>query len=87
MTKILIAGFLHETNTFSPKPTTLHDFEQTLGYPCLILDEDMFKVLDGRNLPSSGFMHQANQTGHELIPIIWCSAPPFGIIQNDIYFF
>jgi microcystin degradation protein MlrC len=43
MAKILMAGFLHETKTFSPKPTTLHKFEQALGYPGLILGEDMFK--------------------------------------------
>jgi microcystin degradation protein MlrC len=85
MAKILIAGFLHETNTFSAKPTTFVDFEQTLGYPGLILKEAMLTALNGRNLPSSGFIQQAKQHSQELVPVVWCSAPPYGIVSDDAF--
>ncbi len=40
LTRIAIAGFLHETNTFSPIPTTLNDFNNHSGPYAGYLDKE-----------------------------------------------
>lgn len=85
MAKILIAGFLHETNTFCPNPTHFQDFEQPDAYPGLTLGEDILQVFRHNNIVLTGFIEEAERLGHELIPIAWCSAPPYGIVTQATF--
>ncbi len=83
--KILMAGLQHETNTFSPIPALYEDFVKPDLWPKMLAGEEMFQVLDGMNLPSTGFMQAAQQDGHELIPALWCSAEPSGTVQDSAF--
>lgn len=83
--KILMAGLQHETNTFSPIPALYEDFVKPDLWPKMLAGEEMFQVLDGMNLPSTGFMQAAQKDGHELVPALWCSAEPSGIVLDSAF--
>lgn len=85
MANILVAGFLHETNTFNPQLTLLEDFEQADAYPKLTLGNDCFDVFKNNNIALTGFIEQAQHLGHRITPVLWCSAPPFGIVTQRAY--
>ena len=80
-----MAGFQHETNTFSPIPAHYEDFVRADLWPKMLLGEEMFPVFEGMNLPSAGFMEAARLAGDELIPLIWCSAEPCGTVEDKAF--
>ena len=69
MQKIGIAGFLHETNTFSNTPTPLENFVNQSGfYPKLLMGKEMFQFSEKKyNIAASGFMADADKYGFEII--------------------
>jgi microcystin degradation protein MlrC len=85
MAKILVAGFLHETNTFCPNPTTFQDFEQPDAYPGLTLGPAIFDHFKKNNICLTGFIEEAQRLHHEIVPLAWCSAPPYGIVTAEAY--
>jgi microcystin degradation protein MlrC len=85
MATILIAGFLHETNTFSKTPTTFVDFEQPDSAPGITFGENLFSVMRDVNIGISGFIEQARADGHTLIPSVWASACPSGIVTKEAF--
>ena len=85
MARIAIGGFQHETNTFAPVPATYQDFVQPGGWPALSRGTAMFDALAGINLPAAGFIESAKRMGHELVPLLWCSAIPSGPVTEDAY--
>jgi len=98
LTRIAIAGFLHETNTFSPIPTTLNDFNNHSGPYAGYLDKEQLLGyrLKTVNRAVCGFVNQAAQLGFEIVPIIWAAAEPanqvitaafeyiMGLIENGL---
>ena len=68
MTRVAAAGFQHETNTFSPIPTRLEDFERGGAWPALTRGEAVREQFRGLNLPLAGFLQACR---HETIPILW----------------
>lgn len=56
MQRIGIAGFLHETNTFSKIPTPLENFLNQSGfYPELLAGKEMLQFAEGKiNIAASG---------------------------------
>lgn len=85
MTRIAIAGFHHETNTFSPTPATLADFETADGWPPLSRGPALLANLPGNNIPIAGFMAEAQARGWELMPLLWCSAQPSGAVEEAAF--
>jgi len=85
MARIAVGGFLHETNTFAPVPTTLADFTAEGGRPPLSRGADVLTRLDGINMSLSGFMAAAKPAGHELIPLAWCWAVPAAHVTRDAF--
>jgi microcystin degradation protein MlrC len=78
MARIAIAGFIHETNTFSPLPTGYEDFD-TQGSPTarLLLGEEMLPFLGIRmNNAACGFANRAVSNGNHVVPILWTAAEP-----------
>ena len=65
--KIGLAGFLHETNTFSNTPTPLENFVNQSGfYPELMRGDEILQLASGRiNISSSGFLQKAKSLGLE----------------------
>ena len=82
MTRIAIAGFQHETNTFAPDETTLDDFIQQGAWPALTRGDDVFQVFDGLNIPIAGFMSACR---HQMVPILWAMAEPGGYVTDEAF--
>ena len=53
MARIAVGGFQHETNTFSPHPATLLDFETPDAWPGLVRGPAMLEAVVGINLPAA----------------------------------
>src|SRR5215470_4786274 len=85
MAHIAVAGFQHETNTFAPLVATLADFEQADAWPGLTMGAALFDAVRGINLPAAGFIDEARALGHELVPLVWCSAQPSAHVTRDAY--
>jgi len=83
--RIAIGGFQHETNTFAPNPATLADFEAADGWPGLVRGAEMLDAVRGINLPIAGFISEALQDGHTLVPLTWCSAAPSAHVTKAAY--
>ena len=82
MTRIAVAGFQHETNTFAPFPTGMADFERAGAWPALTRGADIPGVFAGLNLPMAGFLDACR---HETLPILWCFAEPGGMVEQDAF--
>lgn len=85
MARIAIGGFQHETNTFAPVKARLEDFEMADGWPGLTRGDALFETFRGINLPLPGFIARAQAAGHELLPVLWCSASPSAHVLRDTY--
>ncbi len=82
--RIAIAGFQHETNTFSPAPTRYENFESSGAWPALTRGTDLFEVFRGLNIPLGGFIDAAKDDC-ELVPILWSNAEPGGYVAQDAF--
>ena len=80
--KIAVAGFHHETNTFAKKKTYYKDFKQADSWPKILKGKEFFTYFKNINIPMSGFIDSALQDGSEIIPLLWCSAPPSGKVTK-----
>ena len=82
MTRIAVAGFQHETNTFAPLPTRLSDFENGGAWPPLTRGEELRDRLKGLNLPIAGFLDNCR---HETVPLLWAAAEPGGYVGDEAF--
>jgi microcystin degradation protein MlrC len=73
--RILIAGFQHETNTFSSEKADYAAFERGGMYPAMARGADMFDLRDV-NIPVGGFIQEMEREGVDLVPSIWAGATP-----------
>lgn len=85
MARIAVGGFQHETNTFAPTKARFEHFELADGWPALTTGPELFEAVQGINLPAAGFVDAAKQAGHELAPLLWCSATPLAHVERDAY--
>lgn len=85
MSRIAIAGFLHETNTFAPILTTYDHFAKGEGWPALTFGRDMLEVFPPINIGTGGFITEAQKLGHEIAPVCWSAAVPAGYVTKDAY--
>ena len=83
--KIAVGGFQHETNTFAPHFAHYEDFVKPDGWPALTRGEDLFSVMEGLNIPLAGFIENARASGHQLHPMLWCSAEPSSFVTRDAF--
>lgn len=82
MTRIAVAGFQHETNTFSPVSTEYYNFETGEAWPPLTRGEAIREIFKGLNIPISGFLEHCQ---FETIPILWASAEPGGYVDDAAF--
>lgn len=80
--RIAVGGISHETSTFAPTPTTLHDFETGFG---LFRGPAVVERFRGTNNCTGGFIAAAEQHGFELAPLLWTFAYPGGLIPRADY--
>ena len=79
--RIAIAGFLHESNTFSRDLTTYRNFEE--GY--LHRGTDLIPVWREAHHELGGFIAGCEERGVEMVPLIAASATPKGPVAADAY--
>ena len=80
--RIATGGISHETSTFAPTPTTLHDFETGLG---LFRGPAVLERFRGTNNCTGGFIDGALRHGFTLAPLLWTFAYPGGLIPRADY--
>ncbi len=83
--RIAVGGFQHETNTFAPHRADFAAFARADSWPPLVRGTALFDAMAGLNLPLAGFVEQARDAGHELLPLAWCSAEPSGYVTGDAF--
>ena len=71
----------HETNTFTPVPTTLASFKEAAYY----VGEDIVSVFNQTSTIMGGFIERAADLDMELVPLLWTFATPSGLIEQAAY--
>lgn len=82
---VAVAGFFHETNTFSLYPTDYTLFEQGGSLPGLTRGQDMIKDFAGLNIPAAGAIAELQRRGHTVLPVAYASAVPNGTVTDDAF--
>ncbi len=82
--RIAVAGFQHETNTFTPLYASLRDFEREDGWPGLTEAADVVDTFSGTNIPIGGFV-DAMRNRAELLPVLWASAEPSNRVSDAAF--
>jgi microcystin degradation protein MlrC len=83
--RIAIGGFLHESHSFAPRPTTYADFVNPGGFPPFQRDNSLLDVLRPTSVPSAGAIAVAETAGAALVPLAWCFANPAGPVQDEAF--
>ncbi len=79
--RIGIAGFLHESNTFLPVPTTRSHFEQA----SLTRGEALLHRWSGSRHELGGFLEGAQTHGFQPVPLLATFAIPGGTIEHTAF--
>ncbi len=86
MTRIAVAGFQHETNTFGATKAGYTEFVEADAWPGLLKGKAVLEGTAGHNLPMGGFVEAASaDQGIELVPLLWCAAEPSAHVTNDAF--
>jgi microcystin degradation protein MlrC len=83
--RIAIGGFLHESHSFAPRPTTYADFVNPAGFPPLQNGDGLLDVLRTTSVPSAGAIAVAEAAAATLVPLAWCFANPAGPVQDEAF--
>ncbi len=85
MTRILIAGYQHETNTFAPSLADWAAFTRGDSFPAFVRGQAMQDQLSGINIPVAGFIAAAKRKGWTLVPSAWAGAIPSSYVTEDAF--
>lgn len=85
MTRILIAGFQHETNTFAPSLADWAAFNRGDSFPAYSRGAAMQAALTGVNIPVGGFIAAAQAQGWTLLPSVWAGAIPSSYVTETAF--
>lgn len=85
MARIALAGFQHETNSFSPVPADFDAFSRATSWPGLTVGVPVLVAVRGMNLAIAGFEQAATRAGHEVVPLVWANATPSGPVTADAF--
>jgi len=81
MKRVGIAGFLHESNTFLPVPTTKQDFEQT----SFTQGQALLDRWQGSHHELGGFLEGASTHDFLPVPLLATYAVPSGVIVSSAF--
>ncbi|MBC5764539.1 M81 family metallopeptidase [Ramlibacter albus] len=85
MTRILVAGYQHETNTFAPSLADWAAFTRGDSFPEFTRGAAMVERLRGINIPVAGFLDAARSFGWECVPSCWAGAIPSSYVTKDAF--
>jgi microcystin degradation protein MlrC len=83
--RIAVGGFLHESHSFAPRPTTYADFLQPGGLPPFSAGPDLIASIRSRSVPLAGAIAVAEASNVDLVPLSWCFANPAGPVQDEAF--
>lgn len=83
--RVLIGGFLHETNTFAPTRADWAAFNCGETFPAYIEGEALIERFEGNNIPVGGFIAGARERGWQLVPACWAGATPSAHVTQDAF--
>ncbi|MGE0419596.1 MAG: M81 family metallopeptidase, partial [Acetobacteraceae bacterium] len=83
--RIAIGGFMHESHSFAPRPTTYADFQQPGGLPPLQIGAALIPGLRDCSIGSGGAIAVAEAAGVDLVPLAWGFANPAGPVQDEAF--
>jgi microcystin degradation protein MlrC len=83
--RIAVGGFLHESHSFAPRPTTYANFVHAAGFPGLTEGAAMLDVVRDTSVPAAGALAVAETSGAEIVPLTWCLANPAGPVQDEAF--
>ena len=76
-----VGGISHETNTFSPMPTTLEDFRAR----AYLTGDALLQQGRGARNVLGGIIDAAMEAGVVLVPTLFASAAPGGVVTRDAF--
>ena len=79
--RIAVGSLFQESNTFSPRPTTLESFEAVY----LWRGEETFSMLRGARIEIPGYLSVLEREGIEAIPLIATSALAGGVVTRATF--
>ena len=85
MTRIFVAGFHHETNTFAPSPADWAAFTCGAGYPAYARGSAMLAQMAATSTALGGFAQAAAGLGWTLVPSVWAGAMPSNRITTEAF--
>ena len=85
MTRVLIAGYQHETNTFAPSLADWPAFTRGDAFPAFVRGAAMPDVLGGITIPIAGFLDAARRRGWTCLPSCWAGAIPSSYVTRDAF--
>jgi microcystin degradation protein MlrC len=85
MTRVLIAGYQHETNTYAPSLADWAAFNRGDSFPAFVRGPAMREALGGINMPVAGFMDAARRHSWTLVPSCWAGAIPSSYVTRDAF--
>src|SRR5690242_21221547 len=83
--RIAVGGFLHESHSFAPRPTTYSDFVHPAGFPRLTEGADMLEAVRGTSVPAAGALAIAEEADATVVPLAWSFANPAGPVQDEAF--
>jgi microcystin degradation protein MlrC len=83
--RIAVGGFLHESHSFAPRPTTYADFLQPGGLPAFSAGAELIGAMRTRSVPLAGAIAVAKAAGVDLVPLAWGFANPAGPVQDEAF--
>jgi microcystin degradation protein MlrC len=83
--RIAIGGFLHESHSFAPRPTSYADFVRPAGFPPLTEGVALLDAVRATSVPAAGALAVADAAGVVVIPLAWCFANPAGPVQDEAF--
>ena len=83
--RIAVGGFLHESHSFAPRPTTYADFLQPGGLPPFTAGEGLIAAMRPRSVPLAGAIAVAEAAGVTLVPLAWGFANPAGPVEDEAF--
>src|SRR5271168_4589424 len=83
--RIAVGGFLHESHSFAPRPTTYADFLQPGGLPPFAAGAGLIEAMHPRSVPIAGAIAVAEEAGADLVPLAWGFANPAGPVEDEAF--
>ena len=85
MTRILVAGYQHETNTFAPSLADWTAFNRGEAFPAFMRGQALIDQLTGINIPVGGFLDAARRWQWDIVPSAWAGATPSSYVTQDAF--